>query len=831
MNLRRRMELMMTALALGVIIVTGLFSYWLLMGKTIAIEKELLHSQGNAITKLIIAELDDMGKITGDYAHWDDTLNYHQNGSEAYAAETFTAATFDNLKVSHMLYFDNQGLIRSGFTSLKSPDSVVSLPLSDAQAFADKYSGIIRGSQMKDKEIKGIVLLEGVPCLISITRISDTAGTIFDGSMALVRPVKHQTLERIEDVLGCEVTWEEPGRGKEFTPIDKAEYFHAAIGDFTTDGHGASARLNMMDIRWEPVLGLKIMNSNQVWVLSRQILTMIVLITFVSVAGITVLQSWLNNAFILNPIKKLGEFLNDISDYTKLRKFSEFPDQMLFKEDLSVVGKIHGLLRRISEDTIQLQRERHSIRLALDSSMAGTWEYDQERNVIRGDDQTLSLLDLGDQSSEISGELFFGSFSPAHREEMIRLFGEYGQHNDTGFQMECQIANEAGEYRWFLIKGDGLEWDRGGRCTLFAGILLDIEQRKRLESELVHLSYHDKLTGLFNRRYFEEQLEALDKPENLPIAIFVADINGLKLANDAFGHERGDKLLRGAAVCLQAAVGENAIISRWGGDEYAVLVPHADEIQALEIFKTIKAGCKEKGTHGLVLHLALGYSVKKWGSLSLQHVVRSAEEKMYRDKLLENRAAHADFLDKFKFLLNEKGIETYEHCQRVSALGCAIGSRLSLNKEMLEEIALLGDLHDIGKIAMPEELFNKTSHLTDLEWSLVRSHPEVGFRIVALMQDYAHLSQAVLSHHEWVNGSGYPRGLKEQEIPLAARIVTIADAVDVMLRGKPYKEKMTVEEVVEELRKMQGIQFDPVLTEHMIAILEEESADGTASNR
>lgn len=822
MNQKRRMQFIMTVLALVVIGITALVSYRILMDKTNAIEKGLLQSQGISITKLINSELENLLKTDRDYAQWDDTLAYHQSGSEVYAADTFTPDVFANLDVSHMLFFDNEGLIRTGFTSLRKSDSVDPLTEADARDFTEKYGGVIRASQKSGKDIRGLVLIEGRPCLITITRITDTGGTVLDGSMALLRPLDDQIRIRIKDILGCEVKLEAPGKGKDFVPTDKGDYFHVAIGDFLTNGSGASARLNLMDILWEPVLGLEIMSSNQIWVLSRQILTMIITITCVSIAVIMALQSWLNNTLILRPIRNLGERLNGVSDYTKLNELSVFPEQMLLKEDLSFVGKIHGILRRISEDSIQLQRDRLSTRLALDASMAGTWEYDGEKQMLRVDAQSMKLLDIELPSHSFSRDILLENVSPEHRHGLNRLIAEYTRDKAIGFQMECQMKNRTGEYHWFLIKGDALEWDREDRCTLFSGILLDIDQKKRLESELLYLSYHDKLTGLFNRRYFEEHLQGFDKPENLPVAIFVADINGLKLANDAFGHERGDKLLKQAAASLQAAAGSGATISRWGGDEYAVLLPQTDEIQAEEIFKKIKDSCSEKGSHGLTLHLAVGYSVKKWGSLSLQHVVRSAEEKMYRDKLTESRKAHADFLEKFRDLLHEKGIETYEHCQRVTSLSCAIGSRLNLNRDTMEEITALGDLHDIGKIAMPVELFSKTENLTEMEWALVHSHPEIGFRIVALMQDYAHIAQAVLSHHEWYDGTGYPRALKEQEIPLAARIVAVADAVDVMLSGRPYKDKILQEAVIEELHRMQGIQFDPVAVENMIDILEND---------
>lgn len=822
MHKRRRMELMMTTLAMGVILVTALVSYWVLTGKTNDIQRDRLLTHGAAISRLLAKELDGLKQMNRDYAQWDDTLDYHRNGNEKYAKESFQPDVFDNLGISHMLFFDTLGEVRSGYSSIRAPGSVVPVSKEDAKAFTSRYGGLIRSAQGSEKDISGIVLLEGRPCLISIIRISDNAGEIADGSMGMAIPLGDRDIELYQDVLECKIAFGPPSQEGRYTPIASDKIFHGAMGDFITDKDVAFARLNLTDILWEPVLAIEISDAGKMWELSQGILRIIVLITIVSVIAITLLQSWLNDTFVLKPIQIMGAWLNDVTDYERLRQYARVPENILLREDASAVGRIHGILRRISEDTILLHRERLRTRLALDASLAGTWEYDRNKHLIHGDMRFMTLLDQDWDPEGIPRDTFLVAVNPIQQEPLVRIFGEYSQDAGSGLEMEIQVRNRVGEYRWFLIKGDGLEWDIHGKCTLFSGMLLDISPRKKLEAELVYLSYHDKLTGLFNRRHFEENLVRFDVPENLPIAIFVADINGLKLANDAFGHERGDKLLKQAAACLADTFGDEAIISRWGGDEYAILMARTDDAQAAQLLHRIKAECQGKGTQGMSLHLAVGYAVKTAGQLSLQHVVRSAEERMYRDKLLENRHAHADFLDKFRTLLHEKGIETFDHCQRVALLGVAMGNRLGLGDTVQDEIHALGALHDIGKITMPEDLFLKKEGLTDLEWAVVRSHPETGFRILALMQDHAHLSQAVLSHHERYDGSGYPRKLKGQDIPLTARIVTVADAVDVMLSGKPYKARMSLSSVIEELRRMKGIQFDPELADLMIDLLERD---------
>ncbi len=819
MNMKRRMEIIVTVLSLGVIIITALVSYWVLMADAGEIEKTQMETKGNSALRLFNLELNELGKINKDYAQWDDTLGYYQEGTPAYEKENINDDVFKNLSITQMLFLDMDGQVRRGFSSQRAPGTVVSMAEGDMNAFVEAYGGIISASLGREKSLKGIAVVEGKVCLLSVNRISDTEGLVYDGAMAIVRPINDNNRRVIQDVLGCEVVFSDPDKGRQGIAANIEKPIHVSVGDYTSDNRTASVRLNLMDMRWEPVMQIKLSYVSQTLGMRNRFIVIITLVAFVSVLAMTVLHMWLNTTFILKPVKVLSAFLDSISANTMLHDFSVFSERMLFREDASVVGRVHTLFRKIAENAVQLQRDRLSTRLALDSSMAGTWEYNRRNNQIRCDAQGSNMLGFDISDFPMPFEKILERVHPEDRDDFSGMFTKC--HFETGrvFQMECRWERKQGGYLWFLMKGDGLEWDREGNGTLFSGILLDIDGKKQMESELLYLSYHDKLTGLYNRRYFEEQLLNFNMDAYMPVSIFIADINGLKLANDAFGHERGDALLRRAAECLKVVVGEKAVISRWGGDEFAILLPQTDDAKAKMILHEIKEECRGKCTESLGLHLAVGFSVKSTGAITLQHVIRSAEEKMYQDKLMESRSAHTDFLDKFKLQLHEKGIETFEHCRRTSELGLALGARMGLGDGLLEEIRQLCELHDIGKIAMPEYIFSKPDKLSELEWTLIHSHPEIGFRIVAIMQDYAHLAQSVLSHHEWYDGTGYPRGLKGREIPLAARILAISEAVAVMSEGTSYKGKMTVPEVAGELIRCKGTQFDPELTEHMISII------------
>jgi len=194
---------------------------------------------------------------------------------------------------------------------------------------------------------------------------------------------------------------------------------------------------------------------------------------------------------------------------------------------------------------------------------------------------------------------------------------------------------------------------------------------------------------------------------------------------------------------------------------------------------------------------------------------------MYRQKLAEQKSVRGSVLNTLLKSLKAKSFETEEHTMRMVSLAWKIGEKIGLADTELNRLKLVINLHDIGKINIPETTLTKEGSLTDEEWEIIKTHPEVGYRITRASEEYAHVSEDLLAHHERWDGRGYPRGLKEKEIPLLARITAIVDAYDVMSNGRPYKKPMSQEEIIAEMRRCVGTQFDPELLEIFLSIIEE----------
>jgi diguanylate cyclase (GGDEF)-like protein/PAS domain S-box-containing protein len=385
---------------------------------------------------------------------------------------------------------------------------------------------------------------------------------------------------------------------------------------------------------------------------------------------------------------------------------------------------------------------------------------------------------------------------------------------------ELRMINNSGQVFWTHLQATSVTDEEGNPTSRI--VITEITERKKAEEQLRHLSFHDQLTGLYNRHYLEEEMKRLDTARQLPIGIIMADLNGLKLTNDTYGHDTGDEMLKKAALILKEACREEDIITRWGGDEFILLLPQTSDEILVDICKRIKTLVSGAVVRDVPVSIALGKAIKSEPAESLIEALKKAEDEMYRQKVIESRSTKNVALEALIEALAAKSFETKEHTQKMQDMAFKIGEKYGLSDSELIRLNLLVTLHDIGKINISEKLLTKSKPLSDDEWSILKKHPEIGYRVAIATEDFAHVAEDILAHHEWWNGKGYPRGLENSEIPLLARIVTIVDAYEIMKNGRPYKPPKTEEKIIAELKRCSGAQFDPELADILLAILAEE---------
>jgi len=338
-------------------------------------------------------------------------------------------------------------------------------------------------------------------------------------------------------------------------------------------------------------------------------------------------------------------------------------------------------------------------------------------------------------------------------------------------------------------------------------ILNDITGSKQAEERLHYLSYHDQLTGLYNRRLFEEQLQRLNSKNYFPLIITMADINGLKLVNDSFGHTVGDKYIQKVTEVLREGFREKDIICRLGGDEFIILSPNTDEREIKELIGRINERTKLEAVNKITLSVSFGYSIKDREEESILEVLKKAEDYMYKKKLLESAGIRGKTIYTVMAALHEKNPREEQHSLRVSELCEKMGTALGLQEDEVKELKTVGLLHDIGKVAIEEGILNKNGKLVEEEWVEIKKHPEIGYRILSSVNELSEMADYVLAHHERWDGNGYPKGLKGNEIPVQSRIIAIADAYDAMISERSYRQALPREYAISELVKGAGTQF------------------------
>ena len=356
----------------------------------------------------------------------------------------------------------------------------------------------------------------------------------------------------------------------------------------------------------------------------------------------------------------------------------------------------------------------------------------------------------------------------------------------------------------------------------------------------------DELTGLYNHRHFHERLEqeiARGSRFGSTFSLIMLDIDLFKSYNDIYGHLAGDQVLRKVGHYIGSSIRGIDLAFRYGGEEFGIILPEARLDDAYKVAERIRKTIESK-TSSRAMPITASLGVANWPNdgVMKEEIIGRADAALYRAKqtgrnraclssdilkpetpligtALEAQPRALSIIYALAATVDAKDSYTYGHSRKVSEYAVAMSEALKLPQDRMRTIRAAGLLHDIGKVGVPDSILNKKVPLVDEEWKPIKAHPELGVEILRHVIDLVNCLPAIMHHHEHYDGRGYPTGLKGDKIPEEARILAIADAYDAMTSPRPYRERLSSEKALNELRRCAGTQFDPELVDIFCSII------------
>ena len=400
-----------------------------------------------------------------------------------------------------------------------------------------------------------------------------------------------------------------------------------------------------------------------------------------------------------------------------------------------------------------------------------------------------------------------------HLSQIIKMYDATGRVYEGTFTVYDKSGNPL-RLEWYSTP---IGKDENGLKNVIS-VAINLTKFDRREKELKDLTYHDDLTHLYNRRYYNEKKSFYAKDAH--IGLMLADINGLKLMNDVFGHLAGDKVIIRFAELLTKHLPKDSIICRVGGDEFTAILPNYDERFIQEAIHAIKKDLKQEKITDIEPSASFGYA-EKVEHEELDQTFFRAENMLYKEKVHEYDFHTNYMIQSILHSVFENSDESPDHIKRMLSLSKKLKSKLHLSKQEEKDLDVLINLHDIGKIAINKNIFKTGRPLSVDERKEINKHPEYGYRIANALPQLKTIAYAILTHHENVDGTGYPFGLKNDEIPLIARVLRIIDSYETMISERHYKAPIAKKDAIAELQKYANIYYDEQILEQFLDTLYE----------
>lgn len=744
-----------------------------------------------------------------DWGHWDDSYSLIRNTNPHYISENLTNNSFINLNLNFIIYIKNDGSVYEKRFYDFAKNRMVDFPA----GFLTDFSKIISFSNLAEDTF-GIFQLGDKFYFINTTTVTDTLQTKpANGKMIIGKQIDENIISELEKITDCRIVSISAVNDSEKQQLT-AQAMPSALHEKSLNEKKDTLLIrtiipNTYDPAYSVAFSLEI--PRELYLSGIQQITKFTVLNALLTCIASLLLFFLLGPYISKPFLEL---INDVKSLDLSKKeFKKLPEYG--KDEFSFLRKtINNILEKIETEQNKVLDNEEKLYATLLSVGDGVITVDKNKKIGFINPVASALLgwDLQDALGKDINDVF--CIVDENNKQPIKLkcpieqvFSpeDLSQSSDhilllSKNKKEIPIVYTAAPIKDKYGKGDG--------CVL---VFKDFTEKRQEQKRVEYLSYHDQLTGTYNRHFFEKELKRIDNPSNFPITFIYADVNGLKTINDAFGHHSGDLLIQKVAGIITQECRPQDIISRTGGDEFIIILPRTNSNEAQKLIERIKDKISLVKIMGINISISFGLETKTSDEQTAWDVLKNAENFMYQNKISQSSAKKNEVIESILESLKNTSSREKAHSQRVGMICESIGKAYGLNENALKELKIAGELHDIGKIAINEAILNKAEPLTESEIAQIKNHPETGYRLLGTSGEFYNISEDILSHHERWDGKGYPRGLKGEDISWIARVIAIADAYDMMTSSLPYQKALTKEEAIAEIKNNAGSQFDPTI--------------------
>ena len=752
----------------------------------------------DVVDYIIDNEKENINRTLLDWAYWDDTYKFIEDSNKEYIESNLQDSTLEKLDLKIMTFLNAQG------------DIVYNKSLQLEKGLLEDLSDLIL-KQDKNDENTGLFLIKDKIFIIAAIHITDSNEEAqSNGSLIFVREIDDGLLSYMQNVTNVMLKFSAyNGSLKESHDIKTIQRNQEFI----------EADRVIEDMNGDTSIVISIVKELSDFNTINFYFNTFIKHFLILIGAIMIFVTLIIDKHVIKRIYMLDSFMNTVA----ATKDTTLSLEMSGRDEFyKLANSINKMLMELNAAYADMKEKDNRFRFIMEATNDGYMDFYVKAKEVYINPEWKSLVGYCEEDGNKLFENFISKLHPECMERLKNIYNDVVNGDTEYFAVEYRVIRRYGDIMWVQQRGKIAEKDENGKPIRVVSTLSNITDRKNHEEEILFLNYSDKLTGLKNRVYMEKQFGSLDSDEKSRYFIIIGDINGLKMANDSIGHLEGDKLLCEVSNVIKGLCEADDVISRWGGDEFVILIRDKDNGYVSDLVNKIREAIGQISAFHFKISIALGYAEKDENSLGSESVMSLAEKRMYRNKLVENNSARNATIISLLRTLHEKHSETEEHTMRIKNLSLRLGKRLDLSQDKLDEIELLALLHDIGKIGIPEQILMKPSALTNEEWEIMKSHTDIGYRIAKSTPELSHIAYEILSHHEKYDGTGYPNGLKGAGIPILARIINIIDSFDVMTHKRIYNDAMSTDSALKELRVCSGSQFDPLIVDEFIRLLEED---------